>query len=133
MRTSGDDRGALRLQTISILLVVLAVVGVFAYDAVHVMATRVGTQTDAQNAAFAASTSFHNHGNVQLAYQAAVAYVDSTGNDEKVLTKNFSVTSDGTVTLTLRRPVQTVVFRRIGPLKHYTVVVETSSSNSDGD
>lgn len=130
MRTSGDDRGALRLQTISILLIALAVFGVFAYDGVNVMASRIGTQTDAQNAAFAASSSWHNHGNVDEAYQAAVASVATNDKGETVLTKNFTVSPDGNVTLTLRRTVQTIVFRRIGPLKRYTVTLETASSNS---
>jgi hypothetical protein len=128
MRTSGKDRGAMRVQSITLLVVVMAIVGVLAYDGVSVMASRVSTETDAQNAAYAASSAWHNHGNVDTAYQAAEAYV--AGKNETVLTTNFSVANDGTVTLTLRRTVHTLVFRRIGALKHYGVTLESASSNS---
>ncbi len=129
MRTSGKDRGAARLQTITVLVVVLAIVGVFAYDGVSVMASRVSTENDAQTAAYAASSAWHSHPtNIDLAYQAAVAAV--AGKHETVLTRDFTVDPDGTVHLTLRRPVSTLVFHRIGALRKYTVTVEHGDGNS---
>jgi hypothetical protein len=126
--STGDDRGALRLVTISRLVVVLGIVGVLGYDGFSVAANRVSTESDAQSAAYAASDAWHSKPNVDLAYQAAIQSV--AGSDETVLQRGFTVDADGTVHLLLRNTTHTVVFGHIGPLRHLTVAIEHGDANS---
>jgi hypothetical protein len=128
MRTTGNDRGAVRLVTISRLVVVLAIIGVFGYDGFSVMSNRVSTEDNAQTAAYAASQAWHTTPNLQAAYQAAVASIAGTG--DTVLRKNFSVDPDGNIHLLVRHTAKTVVFRRVGPLRHLTVATEHGDANS---
>jgi hypothetical protein len=128
MRRTGNDRGAARLATITWLVVVLAIIGVFGYDTVSVMTSRVAAEDDAQTAAYAASQEYHSTQNLDDAYQAAVTSI--AGKGDTVLTHHFVVDTDGTVHLLVRRPVRTLVFKRIGPLRKYTVALEHGDANS---
>jgi hypothetical protein len=128
MRTVGNDRGLVRLITITRVVVLLAIVGVFGYDGFAILSNHVSTENDAQTAAYAASQSYHDHPNLSLAYQAAEQSV--AGKGETVLTQGFRVDTDGTIHLLVRRTVHTVVFGRVGPLKHLTVTTEHGDANS---
>jgi hypothetical protein len=128
MRTTGSDSGAARLHTITVWLVVLAIFGVAAFDAISVMASRVSTENDAQSAAYAASSAWHNSHSIEMAYQAAVTTV--AGNGETVLTKSFSIDADGTAHLVLRSRVHSILLNDIGPLKKYTITLEHGDANS---
>jgi uncharacterized protein (UPF0333 family) len=127
-------RSLMRLVTITRLVVILAIIGVVGYDAFSCMSTRVNTENDAQNAAFAASQAWHDYaGNsgvaLQLAYQAAVAAVIDN-KAETVQPTDFTVDADGTVHLIIDRTAKTVVFHRIGLLKHWVTVAEHGDANS---
>lgn len=128
MRRTGNDRGAARLTTMIWLVAVLAVIGVFGYDTVSVMSSRVSAEDDAQTAAYAASQEYHSTQNLDQAYQAAVTSI--AGKGDTVLTHHFVVDADGTVHLLVRREVRSIVFKRIGPLRKYTVAVEHGDANS---
>jgi hypothetical protein len=129
----GSDRGATRVATLSRVFVLLAIIGVFGYDTFACMSTRVSTENDAQNAAYAASQAWHNNPTsttaVETAYQAAVATV-AANPAEQVLTTNFTVDTDGTVHLTLTRTAKTVMFGHIGIFKHWVVASEHGDANS---
>lgn len=128
MRTTGNDRGAVRLVTITRLVVVLAIIGVFGFDGFSIMSNDVATENNAQTAAYAASQSWHHSPNLGAAYQAAVTSI--AGTQDTVLTRNFSVDPDGTIHLLLRHTAHTVVFNRIGPLRHLTVATQHGDANS---
>jgi hypothetical protein len=128
MRTIGTDRGAVRLTTMTWLIVVLAIVGVFGYDGASVMSNNISTENNAQTAAFAASESWHHTPNLTAAYQAAVTSIANTS--DKVLTRDFSVDPDGTIHLLVRHTAETVVFSRVGPLRHLDVAIEHGDANS---
>jgi Flp pilus assembly protein TadG len=128
MRTIGNDRGAARLATMAWVFVVLAIVGVCAFDAVSIMSSRVSVENDAQTAAYAASDNWHTSHNIDDAYQAAVTSI--AGKGETVLTKHFTIDSDGTVHLMLRAHAKSVLLDRIGSLRHLTVTVEHGDANS---
>jgi Flp pilus assembly protein TadG len=128
MRRTGNDRGAVRVTTTVVLVVVLAVIGVFGFDAVSVMSSRVSAENDAQTAAYAASQEYHNTLNLDDAYQAAVTSI--AGKGDTVLTHHFVIDTDGTVHLLVRRPVHTLVLKRIGPFRKYTVALESGDANS---
>ncbi|HEX3825311.1 MAG TPA: hypothetical protein VHV79_12680 [Mycobacteriales bacterium] len=128
MRTIGTDRGAVRLATMTWVIVVLAVLGVGGYDGFSVMSNNVSTQNDAQTAAFAASTSWHQTPNLNAAYQAAVTSL--AGTDDKVLTRDFTVDPDGTIHLLVRHTAHTLILSRVSSLRHYTVATEHGNANS---
>lgn len=111
------------------LVVVLSIVGVFGYDGFSILSTHIKGEDDAQNAAQAASTEWVQTHSIQAAYQAAVSY--TAGRHETVLTRDFSVDSDNTVHLLLRKTAPTVVVGHIGPLHHYTV--ETLHGDASAD
>jgi hypothetical protein len=129
MRATGKDSGAVRVSYIAKLAVVVAIIGVFGYDGVAIFATHVSTSSDANNAAISASQDWQMHHNVDLAYQAASE--ETAAADEKVLTcaTCFSIAQDNTVTLELQKNAKTLVFSRIGFLKHLTLVTESGSGN----
>jgi hypothetical protein len=128
MRTNSSDSGAARVQVLTGWLVVLAILGVSAFDTFSVMSSRVSTENDAQSAAYAASSAWHNSRSVEAAYQAAVQTV--AGNGETVLTQGFTIDLEGNVHLVLRSHVHGVLLDRIGPLKKYTVTLENGDANS---
>lgn len=116
------------LVTITRLVVILAVIGVLGYDGFAIMSNHVGTENNAQNAAYAASQEWHTTPNINLAYQAAEQSVAGTG--DQVLQQNFTIDTDGTVHLLVQHAAKTLVFGRIGPLKHLTVTTEHGDANS---
>jgi hypothetical protein len=129
MRTNGNDRGAVRLVTVTRLVVVLAIIGVFGYDVFSVMSSRIGTENDAQTAAFAASQAYHDDSNnLPDAYAAAVNSL--AGKGETVLTKDFTVDTDGTIHLLVQSTAHTIVLSHVGPLRHFTQVTEHGDANS---
>jgi 2-phospho-L-lactate guanylyltransferase (CobY/MobA/RfbA family) len=119
----------MRLSTLGVTVVILGVVGLAGYDGFAIMSNNVSTENDAQDAAYAASQAWHNDNeNLNLAYQAAVQSV--AGKHETVLTQGFTVDADGTIHLLVRRTANTVVFSKIGPLKHLTIATEHGDANS---
>jgi hypothetical protein len=131
MRATGTDCGAVRVGYVTKLAVALAVIGVFGYDGVSVLAVHVATSSDAANAADAASANWQQTHNVTLAYQAASSSVAS--HHEKVLTCStcFSIAPDNTAHVELRRTAHTLLFSRIGFLRHTTVITESGVANHD--
>jgi hypothetical protein len=131
MRATGTDIGAVRVGYVTKLAVALAIIGVFGYDGVSVLAVHISTSTDADNAADAASANWQQTHNVTLAYQAASEEV--AAHDEKVLTCTtcFSIAPDNTAHVELRRTAHTLLFSRIGFLRHATVVTESGNANHD--
>lgn len=128
LKALGDDRGAVRLLTLTRLVVILGIIGVFGYDGFAVMANDVSTENDAQNAAYAASQAWHQNPNLDVAYQAAVQQV--SGHGERVLTQGFTVDADGTVHLLVRHTAATILFNHIGPLRHLAVTTQHGDANS---
>lgn len=129
MRATGTDSGAMQVSFIAKLAVALAIVGVTGYDGVAILVTHVSTETDANNAANSASQNWQTTHNVTLAYQAAAQSV--AGRGERVLScaTCFSIDSDNTVHVEVRRTAKTLLLSRIGFLKAYGVVTEPGEAN----
>jgi hypothetical protein len=128
MRTTGNDRGAVKVATVTRLVAILGVLGVFGFDGFSVMANHVATENDAQTAAYAASQAWHNSPSLDGAYAAAVTSLAGTG--DTVLTQDFSVDPDGTIHLLVEHTAHTVVISHIGPLRHLAVTTEHGDANS---
>lgn len=116
----GDDRGSIVLGWLTKLIVFLAIAGVVAFDGIAITAARLGASDDAYQAASVAAEDFRQHHDVQSAYNAALGTIVS--DTETMPAGGFSVDSDGTVHLVLRRTITTVLVQKIGPLKKYAAV-----------
>jgi hypothetical protein len=129
MSTNTRDTGLLQIGWMARLLVALAVLGVIGYDGVAVVVAHVKGEDDAQNAAQAASQAWVATHNVTGAFAAAQQAV--AGGNDHILRRGFSIDSDDTVHLLLRRSATTLLMGRIGPLKKYTVVTVHGDENDN--
>jgi hypothetical protein len=78
MRHCGNDRGAFAVPGIVKWAIALAIFGLLGYDTFFTIATHLKTENDAQNAAYAASTAWTDAQgvrNAEVAFQAAVVYL----------------------------------------------------------
>lgn len=119
MDTVARDRGSIVVGWLTKIVVVLALLGVALFDGMSVAVAHMNGSDDANTAAGAANTAWEQTHSVQAAYDAAAASI--TNPNESVLTTGFSVESNGTVHLLLRRQATTLLMSKIGPLKKFTV------------
>ena len=123
-----DDRGDIVLGWLTKLVVSLAVLGVIGFDLISLGSTRFQAEDHAQTAVRAASEVQRSNGNLQAAYDAAVASVAEHG--DTIDPQTFTVAPDGTVTLTLRRTAPTMIVEKIAPLRDWAVVDSTVSGRT---
>jgi hypothetical protein len=121
MRAQGD-RGDIILGWLTKLVVVLAVLGVIAFDGISLVQARFQAADRATTAAAAAADEYHVSHDVQRAYNAAFATVHG---EDTIETTTFKVATDGTVTLRLHHVATTLVLHRIGAIKGWADAVET--------
>jgi hypothetical protein len=116
------DRGDIVLGWLTKLVVILGVLGLFAFDGISLAQARFQAADRATTAASAAADDYKLNHDVQKAYNAAFATV--SGGDT-IETKTFAVGTDGTVTLRLHHEATTLIVQRIGPMKKWADAVET--------
>lgn len=102
----------------------LAVVGLFAFDGIALVAARFTAADQAQTAAVAAADSWAQTKDVQKAYNAAVTATASSG--DLIETKSFTVATDGTVSLTLHREATTLLLHHVSALRHWADATQTA-------
>jgi hypothetical protein len=102
MRHCDRDRGALEIPGIVKIAIAIAVLVPLGYDGFVTVATHLKTESDAQNAAYAASTAWENTTgtgsspkNAQTAFQAALTYLAANGSSG--CTKELTAESQGAV------------------------------------
>ncbi len=123
-----DDTGDIVLSWLTKTVVIIAIFGLVLFDAIAVAVGRMNTTDAAGEVALAGSEAWHLHPDVQTAYNAAEAAAESRGGE--VLPSDFTVDTSGTVRLRLRRQVTTLLMHRVGPLRRFTVAVESGQANS---
>ena len=128
---AGED-GDILLGWLTKLVIGFAVVGVAAFDAIAISSTHVGLSDDGTYAASAAATSWHDIGDPQIAYDAAVAAAAEKNPQNRIDPKAFGVDPDGRVSLTIARTAKTVVVHRIGPTASWAEVHENASGGAGG-
>lgn len=116
MRPTGD-RGGIVLGWLTRVVAVMAVLGLFGFDAISMASTRVTAEDHAQLAARAAAESFEQTQGLQSAYDAALREVTASG--DTIDAPSFRAAADGTVTLTLHRVAPTLVVSRIPPVRDW--------------
>lgn len=107
-----------------------ALLGVMAYDGVNVVVANVGAADDAVTAAREASDVLRSTRDVQAAYDAAVATLDS--DDATIETETFLAGADGAVDLVVVRHPDTLWLQRLGPLSRFAVVRQGAHASPAG-
>lgn len=88
-------------------------IGVIAFDAIAVAATRAGVSEDGAAAARNAASTWEQAQDVQLAYDVAAAAAAEQNGANSVDARSFRIEPDGTVELTIERTANTVLFHRL--------------------
>lgn len=126
-RSTRSDRGDVILGWLTKLVLFLAVVGLLGFDAVSLGTSRLQAEDHAHTAARAAVESYRTGKNLQAAYDAALAEVAADG--DTLDAPAFTAAPDGSITLRLRRTAPTLLVKRVGPLRHWTVVTRTVTAH----
>jgi type II secretory pathway pseudopilin PulG len=105
-------------------LVVLAVLGVLAYDGVVVAINQVSIHDEAQNAAQAGHEALASTKDAQAAYAAVLAYAAKHG--ETVVPRSFRVGAHDTVTVELSRSAPTLVLQVVPKVDEWVVARATA-------
>ncbi len=129
-RRPHGDRGDIILGWLTKLTLVLAVLGVLGYDGVSLGVAQFAVADDASTAARAAANAYRGAPDAQAAYDAAYAEVAESG--ETIDAATFRVAADGNVTLTVHRPVATLLVHRVPPLRSWTTASSTASAVPSG-
>lgn len=142
MRIRGDDRGAFKVPGLAKVGIALAILGLFGYDGFVTVATHLKASDDAQNAALAASGYWHDNPEaraVQQVYQAAAQYEAANNPSDHVCMGDtdplclgkgaFSVDTDGTVHLVVRREAKTLVFKHLGFMHNKLIAYENGDAS----
>ena len=116
----GNDRGSVILGFFTKVVLAIGVFGLVAFDAVSVAAARVSIEDTAQGAAYAGAQAWDDTRNATMAYRAAVDFAEDHG--ARVDRKAFSVTRDGTVSVTLRKEATTILLFRTKKTLEWTKV-----------
>ena len=121
------DTGSIVLGWLTRLTVVLALVGLVAFDAISLVVAKYTAADRATTAARAGSEACESsQGDVQKAYDAAVAVALEFG--DTIDTEGFSCLRGGAVALTYRHEAATLLVEKIGPIKGWTDQTATGES-----
>lgn len=121
-----SDRGSIVLGWLTKVTLTLAVLGLIGFDVVALGVARFAAEDDAQQAARAASAAYRGPADLQRAYNAALAEVADGGST--IDAPSFSITPEGTVTLTLRQTAPTLLVEKIAPIRSWADVTTTVSA-----
>jgi len=124
MRSMRSERGGIITGWLLKLVVSLAVVGVFAFEAGAVIVARVTVDTVAGDAAGEAASAYGRTGSADDARSAAVEYVHSHGGSMT----GFTIAPDGrSISVTVEKRAKTLFLHRIGFSKSWAIARSTRS------
>ncbi|HVF21286.1 MAG TPA: hypothetical protein VNA14_13750 [Mycobacteriales bacterium] len=121
-----EDRGDIILGWFTKIAIILAVVGVFGFEATSIGVAHVQTQDLAKAAAREGSREWQKSKDVQRAYQVADAVAAAKNGSIDPL--NFIVANDGSVTVTVEKEASSVLLFRLGATKKWTEIRETAEA-----
>ncbi len=107
------------------LALVLAVLAVFAFDGISIVAAHFTASDDAQTAATAAAGAYKNSGLPGAAIQAAEA---SLPKGDTLVPGSVHIDNTGTVSLQVRRTARSLLLSLTSATKGWTVVTESGSA-----
>jgi hypothetical protein len=123
-----DERGLVG-KALVITLLILAVLGVCALDAVSILSARYRTADAADRAAEETAYAYKQSHDLRGACQTAVETVEEANHTARI-PKGGCVIDPGTgdVTITVRETASTIVAKRVDALEDLTKVVATSTA-----
>jgi hypothetical protein len=122
LTTRADDHGGIVLGWLTRLTVILAVGGVFLFDAISVGSTKATLADQAAFAARASSETWQQTKSVQSAFAEAERAASEQNASNHLLVRGFRIDQDGTVHLVLRREASTLVLYRWSTSRAWTKV-----------
>jgi hypothetical protein len=109
------------------LAVIFAVIAVFAFDGISVLATHFSASDDAQTAATAAATAYRSSGLANAAVQAAQATLPK---GETLVPGSVHIDNTGAVSLRVRKTAKSLLLHLTKTTKGWAVVTEGGSAAS---
>ena len=127
MNNTARDEGAIVLGWLTKLIVVLAVLGVLAYDGISILTANISTSDRANTLASEAADDVKGMKDINKAYAVIVAEAEEHG--DTIEPQDFRVGPDGHVTLVLRTDAASVWMTHVAPLRHLLKVHATGEGN----
>jgi hypothetical protein len=107
------------------LAVIFAVIAVFAFDGISIVATHFSAADDAQTAAQAAAGAYRNTG---VAGSAVLAAEASLPKGEKLVPGSVHIDNTGEVRLEVRKTARSLLLHLTSTTKGWAVVTESGSA-----
>ena len=107
------------------LVVIFAVIAVFAFDGISVVAAHFSASDDAQTAAAAAAAAYQSSGLISPAIAAAQATLPK---GETIVPGSVHIDNTGTVSLKVRRTARSLLLHLTKATKGWAVVTESGSA-----
>lgn len=123
MNRNTCDDGAIVLGWLTKVVIVLAVLGVLSYDGIAIVTANISAADRANTLASEAADQVKGLRDVNKAY--AVISSEAASSGDTILPQDFRVSSDGHVTLVLRREANSIWMIRIAPLRKFLHVRAT--------
>jgi len=127
LRQRGDAGDIIGSWLIKVTLI-LAVLGVFAFDGISVLSTNVTLEDTAFGSARAATYATGQHRNVQLAYDRAQSFASAQNPLNTVDPTSVRFGENGSVTVTLTRTASTLVLQHLGSLQDWATQSATRTA-----
>jgi hypothetical protein len=120
-----EERGDMVVGWLVRIVIILAVLAVIGYDAITTIQAQITVRDQASSAAVAGYDNYAWSHNVEAAYQAALAAAHSSNTADVIVPSDFVISSDGSVTLKMSRPVHTV-------FAHYLPIASAKLASASG-
>lgn len=129
---SVDERGGIIVGWLTRLTLVFGVAGIFLFDAISVGSTAMQLSDTGTLAAREASEVWQQTGNVQTAYDAAVAQAKEQNEANVIPPKSFTIDAENTVHLTIRRTAPSLLLHRWDRTADWAKISRESRGQSVG-
>jgi hypothetical protein len=122
LSTPADDRGDVVLGWLVKITLVLAVLGIVAFDGISIATARLSVEDQGNEAARTASETWERTHDANASYASASAAATEANPLNEIDPKSFRLDPDGTAHLTITREAATIVAHHIGPLRTFCTV-----------
>lgn len=119
LRAPAGELGGIVVGWLTRLTVVLAVVGLIAFDAISIISSRLSLEDVGNQAARSASETWQRTHDIRASLASAQQTASDANADTSVVTTSLRVDPDGTAHLTVTREASTLVARYIPPMRNW--------------
>ena len=116
------DRGDIVLGWLVRLVVLLSILGVFAFDSLSIGAGRFSIEDQANDAARAAAAQWASTKDAQRAFDSAWKSATEANPTNEIAVSSFLIDPAGQAHLTVTREAPTFVVRLVAPVRHWATV-----------